>query len=153
MGYTALVIGIGNEYRGDDGAGLAVIRAFGEQGLQKVICKECTGDGIALMDLWEGFSNVILIDAMSSGATPGTIYRFDANKEAIPAKISSHTTHAFGIPEAVELAKTLYELPAALIVYAIEGQDFTANVGLTPEVERAVSEVVGLVMREVQSNG
>jgi hydrogenase maturation protease len=147
---TVLVIGIGNEDRGDDGVGLVAIRALEEQGLQEVICKQSTGDGMALMDLWEGFNNVILIDAMLSGGTPGAICRFDANKEAIPARLSSHSTHAFGVADAIELAKTLYELPTSLIVYAIEGKDFPAGVGLTPEVEHAASVVVRLVTREVQ---
>jgi len=148
-----LVIGIGNECRGDDGVGLAVIRALKEQGLQAVICKECSGEGTALMDLWENFSRVILIDAMLSGGAPGAISRFDADKEAIPARLSSHSTHAFGVAEAVELAKTLYEFPASLIVYAVEGKDFTADCGLTPEVAHAVPVVVSLVMREVQGSG
>lgn len=153
MDNVALVIGIGNEYRGDDGVGLAVIGALlKEQGLQEAICKECTGEGTALMDLWESFSNVILIDAMLSGDAPGAISRFDANKEAIPARLSSHSTHAFGVAEAVELAKTLYELPASLVVYAVEGKNFAANVGLTPEVEHAVPVVARLVMREVQGS-
>lgn len=152
MDNTVLVIGIGNEDRGDDGVGLAAIRALEEQGLQEVICKKSTGDGMALMDLWEGFNNVILIDAMLSGNTPGAICRFDANKEAIPARLSAHPTHAFGVADAIELAKTLYELPTSLIVYAIEGKEFTANVGLTPEVEHAASVAVRLVTREVQGS-
>jgi len=149
---TVLVIGIGNEDRGDDGVGLAAIKALEEQGLQEVICKKSTGDGMALMDLWEGFSNVILIDAMLSDSTPGAICRCDVNKEVIPARLSSHSAYAFGVADAIELAKTLYELPTNLIVYAIEGKDFTARAGLTPEVEYAASVIVRLVMREVQES-
>lgn len=152
MTNTVLVIGIGNEYRGDGAVGLAVIRALKEKGLQDVTCQESTGDGMTLMDLWEGSNHVILIDALLSDTAPGTIYRFDAHKEIIPTRLSSHSIHAFGVAEAVELAKTLYELPSSLVVYAVEGKNFATTIGLTPEVERAVPAAVEQVTREAQGS-
>ena len=93
---------------------------------------------------------VILIDAVSSGAPPGTLYRFDALTQPMPGRYSFHSTHAFGVAEAIELARALHVLPPNLIVYAIEGKNFATGVGLSPEVEQAVQRVVEQVTREVQ---
>ena len=137
-----LLIGIGNEYRSDDGAGLAAIRALKAKGLPGTHFKECAGDGADLIEIWKQAQMVILIDAVSSGAPPGTIYRFDALTQPMLACYSFHSTHAFGVVEAIELARALHVLPACLIIYAIEGKNFTTGMGLSPEVEKAVQQVV-----------
>jgi hydrogenase maturation protease len=84
---------------------------------------------------------VVIIDAATSGATPGTVHRFDASTQPLPNDDFRCSTHAFGMAEAIELAPALARLPRSLIVYGIEGKNFAAGVGLSPEVEEAVSEV------------
>src|SRR5713226_4196460 len=124
-----LVIGIGNEYRSDDGVGLVVARELRAKNLPDMLIIECNGDGAALIEAWEAASTVILIDAASSGAKPGTIYRFDASAQSIPIGFSFLSTHAFGVAEAIGLAQALQQLPPCLIVYAVEGKNFSAGIG------------------------
>jgi hydrogenase maturation protease len=136
-----LVIGVGNTYRGDDGAGPAVIALLRAEELPGVRMLECDGDCSALLDAWHGADAVILIDAVSSGARPGTIYRFDALAQALPREVSFQSTHAFGVAEALALGRTLGQLPSSLILYAIQGRNFATGIGLSPEVESAVQVV------------
>src|SRR5262249_46565971 len=82
-----LIIGIGNEYRGDDAVGLIVARRLKVRLADSAIVIEQSGDGAALMEAWRDAETVIIIDAMMSGAAPGTIHRFDAIAQPIP-KIS-----------------------------------------------------------------
>jgi hydrogenase maturation protease len=131
----ALVIGVGNAACGDDAAGLLAARRLG--GL------EHEGDPLALLDLWESAEVALVIDAVSSGAEPGTIHRFDAIAGPLPARMRSSTsTHAVGLGEAIELARALGRLPGQLIVYGIEGTRFGAGTALTPAVAAAVDAVV-----------
>ncbi len=146
---SILLIGTGNEYRCDDGAGLAAIRALKARDLPDTLVIESPSDGAELMEIWKSAARVILIDAVSSGGVPGTIYRFDAHAQPIPAYLSFLSTHAFGLAEAIELARALHLLPQYLAVYAIEGQNFTIGTGLSREVEKAVQEVVEQVAYEV----
>jgi len=146
-----LVIGIGNEYRSDDGVGLVVARELRARNLPSMQIIECGGDGAALMEAWETASRVILIDATACGSKPGTIYCLDASTRSIPIGLSFHSTHAFSVAEAIELARTLDQLPPYLLVYAIEGENFRAGVGLSPEVQNAAREVIERVTCEVPS--
>jgi len=146
---SILLIGIGNEYRCDDGAGLAAIRALKARELPDTVVIESPSDGAQLMELWKSAAKVILIDAVSSGGVPGAVYRFDAHSQPIPACLSFISTHAFGLAEAIELARALHLLPQYLVVYAIEGQNFAIGTGLSREVEKAVQEVVEQVTCEV----
>jgi hydrogenase maturation protease len=109
-----------------------------------------SGEGAALIAAWQGADRVILIDAVRSGAAPGTIFRVEAHREPIPTNFFHYSTHAFGVAEAIELARALNQLPQCLLMYGIEGKDFEAGEGLSPVVKEAVEEVVRLVLRELR---
>jgi hydrogenase maturation protease len=144
-----LVIGIGNEYAHDDAAGLLVARALKAQAAEGVEVLEQSGEGAALMELWRGVGAAIVIDAARSGAAPGTVQRFDAGCQPLPAETFRGSTHAFGLYQAVEVARSLHQLPPRLIVFAIEGRDFTAGIGLSAELEGAIPAAIAAVIREI----
>jgi hydrogenase maturation protease len=145
---SVMIFGVGNDFRRDDGVGLEVVRALKAKGLTGVTLVESDGDATSLIEAWSKADKAILIDAISSGARPGTIYRFDALAQPLPVEVAFHSTHAFGVVEAVELGRVLRQLPGELVVYAIEGKVFEAGVEMSAEVERAVSEVVARVLEE-----
>jgi len=145
-----LVVGLGNELRGDDGAGIEVARRVRERSRPtEVEVRELPGDPTALLDAWEGHEAVVAVDTMRSGAPPGTIRRLDASREPLPTDLCGSTsTHAVGLGEAIELARALGRLPASLVVYAVEGRRFDAGAGLSAKVESAVSTLTTAVLRE-----
>ncbi|WP_019627735.1 hydrogenase maturation protease [Thioalkalivibrio sp. AKL10] len=115
-GKGPLVIGIGNPWRGDDGVGHAVVEAL--QGTSGLTTATCSGEPAELMDLWQGHDPVILVDAIVTGAAPGTLHRLDA-REPLP-RGARYSSHGIGLAEAVELARSLGDLPETLIVHGIE---------------------------------
>jgi hydrogenase maturation protease len=92
-----------------------------------------------------------VVDAVYSGAPPGTIHRLDASSKEIPRQFFHYSTHALGVTEAVQLARALNQLPPRLIVYGIEGKNFGAGVGLSTEVEQASIAVAARVLDEVRT--
>jgi hydrogenase maturation protease len=145
-----LVIGIGNDFRGDDGAGLFVVRKLKELMPINADIFEATGEATELMALWEKRDIVILVDAVFSGSIPGTVYRYDVRKKALPASnFESRSTHAFGVLQAIELAKTLNTLPTKLIIYGIEGDSFELRTEITPEIKEAAENVIELILEEI----
>ena len=148
---NTLVIGLGNAFRGDDGVGRVVARRLREIALPGVTVREESGEGAALMEAWMDAGAVILVDAVQSGAAPGTIHRLDATRTPVPSRFFHYSTHAFSVAEAVELARALNQLPPRLILYGIEGGDFTAGEQLSPEVAAAVDELLPRIRQEIQS--
>ena len=130
-----ILIGLGNPFRGDDGAGLEVASR-----VRSVESHPCLLGSYELMDLWEGADEVIVVDAMVSDAAAGTVRRFDPHREALPSKTFA-STHAIGIAETIEMAKLLGTLPDRMTVYGIEASDVTPGTELSPTVEEAVARV------------
>jgi hydrogenase maturation protease len=145
-----LLIGIGNEYRSDDGVGLLVVRMIRRKQLPSVIVKEESGEGAALMESWQGFQNVIIVDAVSSDAKAGTVFRIDAKKDTVPIKFFHYSTHAFSVSEAIELARVMNVLPPKLSVYGIEGNDFTAGTTISLLVQQAAHKIIEQIVKEMQ---
>ncbi len=142
-----LVIGVGNWYRSDDGVGLVVARKIEAMNVPAVVVREESGEGAALIEAWKDAGNVVIIDAASSGSVPGTIHQFDARTQTIPSAFIHYSSHAFGVAEAIELARALNQLPPRLMLYGIEGKNFAAGVRLSEEVERAAEEVATHIMQ------
>ena len=65
------------------------------------------------------------------------------------ASPANRSTHAFGVAEALELARALNRLPPCLLIYGIEGKNFAMGTGLSPEVRTAAFEITKLVIRNV----
>ena len=85
---------------------------------------ECEGSATSLLEAWQGEPAVVVVDAMCSGAPAGTVQRLDASREPLPAELFRGSTHGLGLPEAIELARSLGRLPPSLVVYGIVGEHF-----------------------------
>lgn len=156
---AVIIVGVGNEYRRDDAAGLLVARLLKKQlaaspppqdhapapspylDVTEVGVVECNGGSLELMDAWAGARTVVLVDAMSSGADPGTVFRFEAHKKPVPANLFHYSTHDFNIADTIELARLLGKLPPKVMIFGIEGADFGHGEGLSEDMAAAIERV------------
>jgi hydrogenase maturation protease len=136
------LIGIGNRFRRDDAAGLEVVRRLRLAHPPGVILIEQEGEPGSLIESWSSADEALVIDGVSSGSTPGKVHRFDVTDAPLPAEVFNPSTHAMGLPEAVELARELDRLPGRLVVYGIEGENFEAGEGLSEAVQKTVEKLV-----------
>ena len=136
---TVLVIGVGHPDRGDDGVGPAVAARLQEMGAEAVIVH---GDCARLIDTWADRGQVVVIDALRMDTDPGTVHRFDARSDDLPAEAFRSSSHLFGLADAVALARALDRLPGELIVYGVAGSRFDLGAGLSPAVEAAADRIV-----------
>jgi hydrogenase maturation protease len=143
------VIGVGNAWRSDDAAGLAVARRLRGKVSAEVEVLEREGEPTGLVDAWEGADALWLVDAVVSGAAPGTVHRLEASDRELPAELFCASTHHLGLAEAVELARALDRLPARVVFYGIEAARVDVGDGLTPEVDAAVDRVVESLRAEI----
>jgi hydrogenase maturation protease len=144
-----LVAGIGNSDRGDDGLGPAVISRLRGEVPEGVRILECSGDVLALIQEWAGFSTVIVVDAAAPLGQAGRIHRLDLTGEPLPVAFACSSTHAFGVAEAVELARSLGRLPSHLIAYLVEGSRFDIGAPFSPAVAKAADRVAERILVEL----
>ena len=146
-----LVIGIGNPDRGDDAAGLAVAKRIRAASLPgEVTVRELAGDQLALIDEWTGATDVFVVDAVSSGGIPGTVYQFDA-ADPLTETFRHRGTHMFSLADVIELARALDRLPRHLTGFGIEGAGFAIGAGLSPPAAAAVDEVTSLLLADIKT--
>jgi hydrogenase maturation protease len=151
VGDDAVVIGVGNPDRGDDGVGaevLARLEGFMPAGVRLV--RLSGADPAQVIEAWAGLDRAFLVDAMRSGAPVGTVRRLDAVAGPLPAEVRLVSSHALGAGEAVEMARVLGRLPASLVVYAVEGATFALGAGLSPEVAAGAAEAAAKIIEEVR---
>lgn len=149
MSAERLLIGLGNELRGDDAAGLLVARAARRQRAAGIGVVEREGEPIDLIGDWEWARAVVVADAVDSGGEPGRVYRVDAATGPLPAAFAGPSTHALGLADAIELARALDRLPARLVVFGIEGGSFTAGAEPIPAVVAAADAVAAAALAEL----
>jgi len=151
-----VVIGVGNEFRRDDGAGPAVIdrlRDLVPAGVELVITD---GEPSRLIEAWTGAALAVVVDAVRvlgpQPPHPGQVHRFVVDRpRAGSARTAS--SHGFGFDDAIALAVALDRMPGRLIVHAIEAADLTQGTGLTPAVAGAVGVVAAAVLDDIGAGG
>jgi hydrogenase maturation protease len=133
-----VVLCVGNTFRHDDGAGPWVARHL-RAVAPDVDVVELDGEPTRVLDAWEGADLAVLVDAASSGAPPGTVHRRELDPAADHLVDSPRTasTHAYSLGDALDLGRVLGRLPRRLVVYAIEGADFSEGTGVSDAVARA----------------
>ena len=138
-----LIAGFGNVLRGDDGFGVAVLRRLGERGV--------ASDAVELLDVGTGgirlaqelitpYDRLIIIDAMTRGRAPGTVYSLVVDGVMPTREIDMHTT----VPSrALEVARAFGPLPAEIYLVGCEpGSVDELTTDLSPPVAAALEEAV-----------
>lgn len=144
----AVVVGIGNEYRGDDGIGPLVAARLDAAHLPGVRVCICDGDPTGLLDLWDGADLAVVVDAvLCRPSTPGSIRRITG--DALRGVTVFASSHALGISDATHLGRVLGRLPRELVVIAVEAACFDLGAGLSEPVTEAIPEVLRTVRAEL----
>jgi len=151
-----VVIGIGQSLRGDDEAGLAVVRLWSET-LQRVEwdpnlrVELVESPGVALLNLLEGSDAAVLVDAVQSGAKPGTLHKLCEN-DLGAFMAGADSAHGWGVAETLALGRqlSLETLPLKILIIGIEVGQVEVGAGLSPEVASALPDAVLLISKTVE---
>ena len=134
----------GNRDRGDDAAGVLVAERLTDFG---VPAETCTGEALDLIASWAEDADVVVVDAVVTGAPVGTVHRWNALDAKFPSNLSV-SSHGFGLSEAIDLARTLNRLPPRLEIWGIEAQHFELGTNLSPRVREAAYKVAADIASE-----
>ena len=144
-----LIIGIGNELRGDDAVGIEIARTLSATPSTEWDVCETSDDALTLMETWRGRERVVIVDATQAAGAPGKITRLDPSEGPLNQIMNDVSSHGLGLGHSLELARSLAKLPKHCVVFVVEGFDFSMGTGLSPEVKRAIPHAVELVRQEL----
>ena len=140
--HRRVVIGVGNEYRRDDGVGPRVVAELIGR-LPDVELRITDGEPSRMLDLWTGAALAVVVDAVHAPDRPVGAW-FELAASDAPDEPSAGT-HGVGLGTAVALGRVLGRLPERLVVLAVCGSEFGFGAGLTAPVEAAVAPVAARV--------
>lgn len=152
------IIAIGNPLAGDDGVGISVAHKLMNLHLSGVDIMPVGLAPLDVLDSLAGAETAVLIDAVRSGKDAGTILRFEIPEDLpqlttlawAPAR---HSTHKFGLAEALSLGNELGVLPSHITVYGIELGQVHMGASLSPKVQQAMETVVAQIIDGVKRLG
>jgi hydrogenase maturation protease len=150
-GRRVVVIGVGNEFRRDDGIGPEVLSRLRGQTAGGVQMSISDGEPARMIEAWTGASLAVVIDAvLADPATPGRRHRVVLDRTDLP-DTRPVSSHALGLGEAIALGRALDRMPERLIVHAVEAADVGQGVGLTPAVAAAAGPLTAAVLRDLRA--
>jgi hydrogenase maturation protease len=151
---SILIAGVGNIFLGDDGFGVEVASALStrvqpEHALVKDFGIRGLDLAYTLLEPWEA---VILVDTLSRGETPGTLYLVEPDIARVGEAVSPEMAinpHGMDPVRVLHLAASMGEIPAQVFVVGCEPEDFgdelEGRMGLSAVVQTAVEEACTMV--------
>jgi hydrogenase maturation protease len=146
-----LVLGLGNELYGDDGAGIQVVRKLKQElepqkktlpWLENVNFEESSVSGIALLDVIADYDILIIVDTIKkSNPLTGKIHVLkDKDLRHVPGP----SPHYVSVPQTLEIGKNLgLKVPSQIKIIAVEAKNlYNLGEGLTEEMKKAIPVIV-----------
>lgn len=154
-----LVAGFGNVLLGDDGFGIAAVRALaGAPGLPAgVECFEAGIGGMHLVQqLMNGYEALMVLDAVERGSVPGTLHLLEPlvpdPDAASPGERETMLgdMHMATPARALVLARALHVLPPRVYLLGCQPATVEPSLDLSPAVADAVPRAVERLLPELR---
>lgn len=141
-----LIIGIGNEFRGDDAVGIEVVNSLQVHHPDLAEYRIEQNDLSRLVDIWGG-RDVILIDAVfSEREYAGKIHMLSSIPLLMANRESNYSSHGLALSDALKMSKVLNELPSSLLFLGVEGNDWKFGIRMSEKVRQVIPIVESRIL-------
>lgn len=148
---VALVLGLGNPLRGDDGVGSRVVEELERRRLPEGVEAVDVGTGgLDLIHLIEGRQRVIVVDAADVKREPGQFVRFSLREVELLQADDQFSYHDAGLAEVLALARALGRSLPTVVLFGVQPQAIGWGQGLSPAVEATLPALVDAVIDEIR---
>jgi hydrogenase maturation protease len=151
---SALVLGVGNILLADEGIGVRVVEAFQQRYVipEGIDVLDGGTAGMDLLDTLSGRSHIIIVDAVRTGAEPGTIVRLAGQN--VPALFNNRISpHQLGISDVLAVLRLIDQEPRHIALIGIVPLDLDPGLELSRAIADKIDEMVELVAGELRSQG
>jgi hydrogenase maturation protease len=146
------VVGFGNLLMSDDGVGIRVAQAMAEDRLPAGV--SVVDGGVSSLEVLGPLlaaDKVIIVDALTGGGEPGTVYRLTPADLADVQGTEMFSLHDFSLPQTLALLSARAKLPP-MVIYGVEPAAVAMGLELTPAVAVAAARVRELILAELGEN-
>lgn len=143
--YPVLVLGVGNPLMADDGIGIELLKRLRAHSFSPLVHLEDGGTlGMTLLPLLEDADALIMLDAVKTGAAPGSI--IIRHKEELPGHFSHILSpHQIGMKEVLGAAQLCDTLPRTITLIGVEAENVSFGMHLSASVEAAIPEALKVI--------
>jgi hydrogenase maturation protease len=149
-----LVLGIGQSMRGDDAVGLEAVKLWRVRHpdtAAQVNVEFSELPGLTLLDFLDCMDAAIIVDAVQSSASLGTVVRIGQD-ELASFTPDAGSAHGWGVAETLKLGSSLVPSVAKcqVTLIGITGGQFGIGEELSPQVSAALGKAADIVEKEIQ---
>ena len=156
---SLVVLGVGNDIRMDDGAGIRVVERLErdtELESLNISFKYLNTGGFDILDEIDGYDRAIIVDAASmtdQGLTPGQFFYIEDLNKYTKGQSIGVSSHGVGVLQVLGYARISgYQIPQKIEVYGIQVKEtgyFSED--LTPEVAEGVNNLYRVLKKRILS--
>jgi hydrogenase maturation protease len=143
------IVGVGNLLFSDEGVGIHAVRALREVSLPSHLrIFEIGARGLEILEVVEGFGKVIIVDAVRSGAAPGSIRRWRLGELLDATAPSMFSLHEMNLLTALKIGRATGKLPDEVVIIGVEPKVLSLGLELSPELKAIFRELLDVVLKE-----
>ncbi len=148
-----LILGVGNILLGDEGLGVRVTEYIKDRySLPPGVSVMDGGTGgLTLLKLLRDYDPVIIVDAIASRSSPGTLYRIPASELPKAPPLMS-TAHQLGVKDLLSLS-CLEGYDPDVVIIGMEPLDISPGLELSPLINLRLPLVANMVREELKRFG
>jgi hydrogenase maturation protease len=145
-----VVLGLGNLMRTDDAVGMLAVEQLRANARVPVAVSLVDGGtlGLDLLHPLQGATHLLALDAIDTGAEPGTLLRFDG--EEIAELPISKSVHLLGFSDLIGAMRLTGSAPAEIVVLGVQPEATGWGTHLTRRVEAVLPELIESAIAQVE---
>jgi hydrogenase maturation protease len=143
------VLGLGNLMLTDDGIGIHAIRILSVDSRLPRSVQIIEGGtlGLDLLHSLRGVTHLLAVDAVDTGAAPGTLSRFvDGGLADLPI---GKSVHLLGFADLLGSLRLLEDAPLEVVLLGIQPESTDWGVSLSPIVDAALHDLVDAALDQL----
>lgn len=147
-----VLIGVGNILLSDEGVGIHIVRQLRNRDISKLVeIHEIGTSSFELLNVIEGNSHVIIVDAVRMDEKAGTVKKIDLIiEDDISALPQVTSLHQLDLISTLKMAKGAIDLPKKMILIGIEPYSLEAGTKLSKLVEAAIPKAISEIMKVIE---
>lgn len=146
------IVGVGNPIMSDDGVGPTVIQRLEDSPVgsgDDIRLVDAGTTGFLALEAMSGAERAIVVDAVETGASPGTIKQYRCVDGSFETEIPEMTMHDVSFTEAMVAGRPVYDLPEEILILGVEPADLSIGDELSEAADDAATELVEVLTENI----